>query len=310
MVELVQNRFGAFRKFTLTHLESGSYFSLLPDFGATVLEVKLRHWQVLDGYDSAEAAVSLAWSKNGFLFPFPNRLKEGRFAWKSRSFQFPINDLLYQNALHGFGLDAATKLTYVQLGASQATLALRHKYAGRFTYFPFPFEVEYIFELKTPDQFETGIFVTNDGTEEFPVGLGWHPYFRLPGKLENWKLKLPFCRKIEVDERMIPTGSQSEFDHFEKEADIAETLLDTAFQVNKSNHISEFSLRSGGLRLSVWHSPEFPYFQLFIPPNRQSIAIEPMSCNIDAFNNGNGLKILKPGERWGGKFGFAIQAGK
>lgn len=43
---------------------------------------------------------------------------------------------------------------------------------------------------------------------------------------------------------------------------------------------------------------QFPFFQVFTPPHRESIALEPMSCNVDAFNNGQGLVSLEPDAEW------------
>ena len=43
---------------------------------------------------------------------------------------------------------------------------------------------------------------------------------------------------------------------------------------------------------------QFPYFQVFTPPHRESVALEPMSCNVDAFNNRQGLIALEPDKEW------------
>jgi aldose 1-epimerase len=40
------------------------------------------------------------------------------------------------------------------------------------------------------------------------------------------------------------------------------------------------------------------YLQLYTPEDRKSIAIEPMSCIANAFNNGEGLKILEVAEEF------------
>ncbi|MGB0929923.1 MAG: hypothetical protein ACPGVB_04055, partial [Chitinophagales bacterium] len=58
--------------------------------------------------------------------------------------------------------------------------------------------------------------------------------------------------------------------------------------------------------LTYFQDKVFPYFQIYIPPHRKSIAIEPMNCNIDAFNNGEGLTLLKVGQTWKGSFGVAL----
>ena len=36
------------------------------------------------------------------LFPFPNRIRVGRFSWEGKEYQLPLNDSVKQNAIHGF----------------------------------------------------------------------------------------------------------------------------------------------------------------------------------------------------------------
>ncbi len=36
------------------------------------------------------------------LFPFPNRIRDGRFTWDGRTYQLPIDDPAKKNAIHGF----------------------------------------------------------------------------------------------------------------------------------------------------------------------------------------------------------------
>ena len=36
------------------------------------------------------------------LFPFPNRIRDGRFAWEGKEYQLPTNDPSGKNAIHGF----------------------------------------------------------------------------------------------------------------------------------------------------------------------------------------------------------------
>ena len=44
----------------------------------------------------------------------------------------------------------------------------------------------------------------------------------------------------------------------------------------------------------------------YIPPDRSSIALEPMTCKANAFNNGDGLITLAPGESFEGSFGVYV----
>jgi aldose 1-epimerase len=54
----------------------------------------------------------------------------------------------------------------------------------------------------------------------------------------------------------------------------------------------------------------FPWLQVFtaIAEDRKGevgIAVEPMSCPADAFNSGEALVVLEPGEEWSGTWGIA-----
>ena len=52
---------------------------------------------------------------------------------------------------------------------------------------------------------------------------------------------------------------------------------------------------------------KYNYLQVFIPPLRNSIAIEPMTCNTDAFNNKEGLIILEPDQQFKASYGVSIK---
>ncbi|MCY7409991.1 MAG: hypothetical protein LH473_06945, partial [Chitinophagales bacterium] len=61
--------------------------------------------------------------------------------------------------------------------------------------------------------------------------------------------------------------------------------------------------RNTGVRLIVGQQTgpgKLNYLVCYTPSNRDSIAIEPLTANVDAFNNGEGLTILQPGETLSG----------
>ena len=60
-------------------------------------------------------------------------------------------------------------------------------------------------------------------------------------------------------------------------------------------------------KLTYWQEAgtgKYNFIQIFTPPHRNCIALEPMTSNIDTFNNKDGLVILQSGESLGGKFGY------
>ena len=50
---------------------------------------------------------------------------------------------------------------------------------------------------------------------------------------------------------------------------------------------------------TIWQETgkyKYNFLQVYTPPHRKSIAIEPMTCAPDAFNNKDGLIVLGPFE--------------
>jgi aldose 1-epimerase len=50
------------------------------------------------------------------------------------------------------------------------------------------------------------------------------------------------------------------------------------------------------IQIEIHPDSSYPYLQIYIPPGRQSIAIENLSGAPDGFNNGIGLLTLEPGQ--------------
>jgi len=121
-------------------------------------------------------------------------------------------------------------------------------------------------------------------------------------------LQLPACEKVAIQERMIPTGERTAFPDFQRKKRLGEDELDTCFQVAKAEGSYKLQLEHAGQRLKVQASArQFPYFQVFTPPHRSSVALEPMTCNVDAFNNGQGLVTLQPDQEWKGKITIGLE---
>ena len=73
--------------------------------------------------------------------------------------------------------------------------------------------------------------------------------------------------------------------------DVRPGVLDNLFMVEDSKVV----LDTASYNCEI--STDFgEYLQVFTPPNRKSVAIEPMSCPGNAFNSGLGLQYLSPGD--------------
>ena len=196
-------------------------------------------------------------------------------------------------------------------------MILDFDFKDRFKGYPFDLQVSITHTLS-----ETGFSVhtraENAGDGPLPIGDGWHPYFRFGqiSGVDNWKLMMPAEARVGMDERLIPTGdlipvAGTDFD-FRECRSIGGLVLDNVFtQLGSSGGVvqTELTNEEVGATIRVWQDLNYEYLVIFTPPgdNRNCIAIEPMTCNTNAFNNRDGLIILQPGEIFEGEYGVAVE---
>ncbi len=302
-----QQAFGRFQRYELSDETGRNRLAVSPDGCACLLELTLGGQSLLDAYRSPEELAGNAWYKNVALFPFPNRLADGAYEWGGRTLQFDINDGATDNALHGLSRDFAATVERLDLQADGASLTCRYQDAGTVPAYPFLYTFEVIYRLSGEDRFEGTLRFRNDDEQPIPVGLGWHPYFRLTGRVDQLLLHLPPCEMIGVDQRMLPTGKRYEYDEFAMPKTMGATVLDNCFALTPEPGRAEVILQNDAGRLHYWQETgpgKFNFLQVFTHPDRHSLAVEPMTCNIDAFHNGEGLMVLQPGEEAQASFGL------
>jgi aldose 1-epimerase len=301
MYELTKTPFGPHTRFTLHNPLSNTGFSIVPGAGANVLEIHFNGQNILDGYNTPEELEAGKWGKSTVLFPFPNRLDGGKYQWNGKEYIFPINNAATGNAIHGFVREEAFEPEFVFLGQDLASFRCYFDYHGERDYYPFPFALELEFTIHDSGKFEVQVEVTNAHNDVIPVGFGWHPYFRLASRADLHQMQLPAAEMVAINDRMIPTGQRTPYSDFLQKKVVGETALDNCFISTKTGNY-QMVLEGEDQILKVKASAsEFPFFQVFTPPHRESIALEPMSCNVDAFNNLDGLISLPADGVWNGK---------
>ena len=291
--------FGVFQKHIIISPDGAQRMAFVPGYGACLLELVLNGVPVLDGYDTADAMIEGRYGKNIVLYPFPNRLKKGTYHWQGREYKFPINDQDTGNALHGFGKDRPMQVSRMDMDEHGASATSIRYEAGEESAYPFVFSFSITYTLRAEGAFEVDLRFRNHDETPIPAGMGWHPYFKLADKVDAMSIQLPPCRRVEIDEAMIPTGCLLPESRFSEATSIGDQVIDNCFQLEGEGPLAEVLLSgpAGSLRYLQQTGPgKFNYLQGFIPPHRASIAIEPMTCNIDAFNNAMGLLLLEPGE--------------
>lgn len=310
MYQLEITPFGEFEKFHFYNNETGNGFALVPEFGACMLELRLNGCSILDGYTTPEEMITNKWCKNVLLYPFPNRLQQAQYKWQGKTYQFPINDTDTGNALHGFGMDKPMRVEEIELEPEFAEVTCLYISEGDQPGYPFRFSFAITFRMEEPNRFEAELLFQNDDELPIPAGFGWHPYFKLTDSVNQMHLQLPPVEKIEIDKSMIPTKRRLPFSQFENMEKIGPTVLDNCFALNPEKGKVYLQLIGNQVSLSCWQETgegKFNFLQLFTPPLRNAIAVEPMTCNINAFNNKEGLLTLAPGESAYARFGFSLE---
>jgi aldose 1-epimerase len=303
MFDCKKTMLGKHKRYNLYDAKTKTGFSVVPSRGALMLDMTFNGVNVLDAYQTPEEIEKLDWMKNTILYPFPNRLEGGRYNWLGLSQQFGINDKGTGNALHGFALYQSFKVTRILLTDVAAELTCRLEDSGKNSGYPYPSTLDVTFGISNNNKFRIEFVVTNLHSEHIPIGVGWHPYFKLTENVAETALRMPVCDKVEIDARMIPTGKKTDFNAYQTPIKIGDAFLDNCFEVKSTGYTYKVAIQGNKQKLTLQaNSKTWPFLQMFTPPYRKSIAIEPMSCNIDAFNNGVGLVKLPPGGIWKGEF--------
>lgn len=304
--------FGPYQKHSFFNEATGNAFAVVPEVGGNLLALSIQGENILDGYQTPEELTTFKSSKSAVLFPFPNRLRDGKYQFEGQSFQFELSDSKNHNAIHGIGRKEKMEVAEAITGADFASITCAFESDGKIeTAYPFPFRFEIQFKISEPNIFEVKLSFENKSNTKIPVGIGWHPYFSFGATINEAQLKFPPCQFIDVDERLLPTGKKYNYDYFASTKSIGKTALDNGFHLlDNENKKAELTLNVKDKTLNYWQEVgegKFNFLQVYIPPHRNAIAIEPMTCNIDAFNNQDGLAILEPGEALSASCGLALE---
>jgi aldose 1-epimerase len=292
--------------FDLINIEdssNGTAISLLPGFGATLHTYSVRMddgsvFNVIDNYvDLPELKANIGRSFKGpKLSPFPCRIRDGKYRFDGREYQF---SRLFPDgtAIHGLLFDKSFSVQEEVTTDHSGTVLMEYSYKKDDPGYPFDYECQVRYILHTDSVLEVVTSVTNLDRTIIPVADGWHPYFRLGGRIDEWLLQFHSAAIIEFDSQLLPTGSLLQYDVFETPRVIGDVFLDNCFCLKPDLVSAACAIHhpGNGLTVSFFPDARYPYLQLYTPPDRASIAIENLSGAPDCFNNQMGLTLLAPG---------------
>lgn len=276
--------------------------AVIHSFGALLGEWSIStsqgRMEVIDGYKSIEDAIETVTDgfKSAKLSPFVCRLYEGKYLFKGLPHTIEKH-YINESAIHGLVYDAIYEITDHGFDEQHAFVQLQYHYQEKNQGFPFEYLINIRYTLRKNAALEIITTITNTGITEMPLSDGWHPYFQLGGKVNDQELEIKAEKTMVFNEKLIPTGETKEFSKFKSLEKIGTTELDNCFKLEDRSAYACLLLNpSNELELKIIADSSYPYLQIYIPPQRSSIAIECLSSPPDSFNNLIDLIILQPGE--------------
>ncbi len=294
-------------------LRRGSARAVVTEVGATLRALEIAGQPYLDGFGPDQLPDG---SQGQVLIPFPNRVGGGRYQFEGvGEQQLPVEEAATGNAIHG--LVRWANWQPLSQRASRLVMGLMlHARKG----YPFVLSLRIAYTL-LPDGLRVRQTARNAGVAAAPYGAGFHPYLTVGSAcVDDDVLRIPAASWLPVDERSLPTGTApvdgTRFD-FREPRPVGAAVLDTGYTdlLRDRDGFARVSLAvpGGRPRLTVFLDGAFGFLQVYTgdtlgdpAARRRGLAVEPCTCATDAFNNGMGLRVLRPGETTTGVWGVSV----
>lgn len=281
------------------------YAAVITESGGALRSLTFEGRDLIDGF--GDDAMSSG-GRGQLLMPWPNRIRDGRYAFDGQAHQLGLTEPSRRNASHGLARWAAWSA--VERTDSAVTLGYR---VMAQTGYPWTLDLRVTYEVGP-----TGLAVTqsatNLATRPAPYAQGAHPYLTVgSGPIGAWTLTFPASTRLLTDaERLLPIGRESvegtEYD-FRAGRRIDEVVFNHCFtDLIRSDDRAVVRLAHGAHSTSLWVDRTWPWLLLYSADDtatpRRSLAVEPMSAPVDAFNSGEDLIRLEPGATHSGTWGI------
>lgn len=230
------------------------------------------------------------------LVPFSNRIAHAALHWQGATYALDRYLAGHPHAIHGNGWQRAW--TVVARAPQRATLELVHGATGaRALEWPFPYRVRQSFAV-ADDELALTLEIENTGSEPFPFGLGWHPFF--PRTAETL-LSFRAAKVWQTDATHLPTRLEAvpEAWDFSTPRPIDDAVMDHCFADWRPPASVRWPDR--GLAVSIAADAACGYLVVYAPRGADYVALEPVTHMTDAFNRANagahdtGTRVLAPG---------------
>tara|TARA_B100000678_G_scaffold290502_1_gene303602 strand:+ start:1632 stop:2480 length:849 start_codon:yes stop_codon:yes gene_type:complete len=211
------------------------------------------------------------------LVPYCNRIAKGRFAFGDRQVRIGPNLAPQRHPLHGFGWTSSWTIARQDSGSA----VLEHAYGGGGEW-PWPYLVRQHIMLD-----EEGctimLQVENRASEDAPLGLGLHPYFR---RSATTQVCFDADGMLGIDAEFLPDGKLHRADaiaEWTKGSALPETLVDHCF--TGWNGRATIADDQGTITIAASGAP---FLHVFSPARSDELCLEPVNHPPDALNLASG----------------------
>ena len=287
---------------TQYQISHDSWQAIVTEQGATLRSLQYGGADVVKSFDTDQLPAS---SQGQQLLPWPNRIRDGHYTFEGDEQQLAVSEVDRHNAIHG--LVAWSRWSLVEHTDTSVTQTIRVMARPGW---PGTIDVDLTHRLS-----DTGltveVIVRNVGATAVPFGYAAHPYFSLGGTIDDWTVEAPFTSWLQVDDRLLPVQMRKmDSAHILNGLTVGQRTFDTAYTVQGDGTVGSAAWRikvtNGETSHELWGDAAMGWTQIYTPDDRRSLAVEPMTCGPDAFNEGptHGDVIrLGPGDdvtlRWG-----------
>ncbi len=264
--------------------------------GGRLSYLKFNNSPILTDFDSSTYTNNYA---SAILFPFANRIKDGKYSFRGVDYILECNEIGKTNAIHGLVYNKTFECIKKTGHPDYGAVTLRYKHNGELKGFPFKFHILLTYTLNE-NTINLEVKIINKDVKTFPFTLGWHPYFASKD-LDESVIGFESKQQFLYDEHYIISGSKR-LDS-QSPRPLKGVKLDNGYKL-ETNSI-EFTTPEYLLKMMM--TAKENYLQLYTPNTSNSIAIEPMTGPTDSFNNKIGLRTLGPSESFTLEWNIAIE---
>ncbi|MCX6437281.1 MAG: galactose mutarotase [Actinobacteria bacterium] len=250
-------------------ISSGSYSASIDTHGGGLASLKY------EGRDLVEPRGATHTYAGDLLAPWPNRIRDGKYSWNGVDYQAPLNEAARGNNLHGLVFDKEWSVKETTGDSATLTLTI-HASAAYAT----DLEFSVVYSLSSAG-LHWQINAKNIGKNAAPYGVSVHPYLMAEAGVKN-----DACTLTDFD--------------FRNGRIIGDQFIDHAFVLDDRTARIELRAPSGkGSWLSSDENAKWCQIHTSDrdggPGSRMQLAVEPMTCAVDAFNSKDDVIELAPG---------------